>query len=190
MGFLNRVVGGVRGLLWPERFVKGDDYYRQQLYKEPSTGIVRGQWYQLRSAGGKRTGYEFNCLCGTSYTLLESEARTLGNGKCPHCQRPLDFSGRVGLKLSRNKDERSATLNRFTGYLVEADWALHGPDADFLPDDLYEHVVSLLSVRPDAAAMGNPSATRVIDTWSDSEEAAEYETYDPGASGVGFTNPR
>jgi hypothetical protein len=183
----DRFVSGVRGLLHPERFGRSESQVLAEVYDDNNAKqMERGQWVQHVNQSGIRTGFTFNCNCGTSYRILEAEK--FRDYTCAQCKKPLNFAVGVGLKLSKSKDERAATLKKFAGILAEADWVFHQSDGDWLPPDKQEQVLSLLPLRPSfARETGGP---RVIDTWkNDSDGGVEYEQSDPGVGGS-FSNPR
>jgi len=192
----NRLVGGLRGLLHPERFGRSDSQVLAEQYDDNNAKqMQQGQWYQCVNQIGIRTGFIFNCRCGTSYPILEAEK--LRDYTCGQCKKPLNFAVGVGLKLSKNKDERAASLKQFSGILVESDWAFHQPDGDWLPMDKAEQVLSLLPVRPSLARQtGGP---RAVSTWDESDDELfkwDGDCKPPkggggtgGASGGGLTSP-
>jgi hypothetical protein len=173
---LDMVKGAVLGAIYPERFRKtGDEAYRHLLYSESQAApTTRGQWYQLRSAGGQRTGFEFLCLCGVSYKLPGTEAIERPDYVCPQCKRPFDFPTRVGLRLPANKDERIAALKKFTGYFTEQDYA-NGT----LPFEQWQIAFSLLPTHADGVARGEGGGPKAVSTWDESAGGVEYEQSDP-----------
>lgn len=183
----NRLVGGLRGLLHPERFGRSDSQVLAEQYDDNNARqMQQGQWYQCVNQLGIRTGFIFNCRCGMSYPILEAEK--FRDYTCGQCKKPLNFAIGAGLKLSKNKDERAASLKQFSGILVESDWSVPDKDGNWLPRDKEEQVLSLLPVRPSLARQtGGP---RVVSTWNDTpDEGFRYEQSDPGVGG-GFGNPR
>jgi len=159
----------------------------EQMFASGSpVGLQRGQWYPRHSAAnGLRTQWEYVCPCGTSQTILEGEKFREYTCKCGQ---PFDFAGRTGIRLSRNKEERAATLRRFAGEFSEVDWSLTGKDGDWLPPEKQE--ILFRRMRPLPATTGHAYAGRIISTWDNgSSEDVEYEVSDPGTGG-GFGNPR
>ena len=172
---------GVHNLLHPTRFGRTESELAAAMYDDNNAKqMQKGEWYQHVNTEGIRTAFTYACPCGESHYFLESEK--FRDYICPVTKKPLNFAVGVGLKLSHNKEERFATLRRFAGILVEADWSSHETDGDWLPRDKEDQVLSLLPARPSFGR--NTGGPRVISTWDNEPDGSvEYEQADPGKGG-------
>jgi hypothetical protein len=181
MGLKDRVVEGLRGVLWPDLRQKesGEAAALRQMYDgSNAVNMSRGRWYGLHSPGtGVRTGVRWVCVCGTSHDLLEAEK--FRDYTCGTCKRPFDFAGWTGLRLSKNKQDRAAQLHQLSGVVLESDYIV-GPTGDWLTPDKHESVLrQALRALPSRAREN--SGPRMFSTWDDSAGDVEYQQHDPSA---------
>ena len=64
-----------------------------EIYRDvmrQNTGRQLNQWYQLRNEAGNLVGFEYVCLCGVSYTILNITS-WMQITKC-HCGNEIDLA--------------------------------------------------------------------------------------------------
>lgn len=182
---IDRFIEGARGFLWPDLRQKesGEASALRAMYDNSNAeNLVRGCWYAECNQLGIRTRVAWNCFCGFYSKFLESEK--LKSWTCGQCKASNDFAGWTGLRLSKNKSERSATLHRLAGIVLEADY-LTGADGDWLRFDKHDLVLQhVLKIRP--AITERHSSAAIMAFGDEVDGDVEYEPFNPGMSGAGF----
>lgn len=107
MGRFTKQLGTfVHALLDPEYPARqAEAEYLRTVYRDNSNVVVRrNQWYRLLNEAGCLTGFEFVCVCGVSYKLVDFNLYTQPHD-CPTCKTRFDLFKAVGVAKDTPQSE-------------------------------------------------------------------------------------